>query len=188
LKEKGIDFPEILIEEIWESILNLKDNNLLKKIIVEYEVIVNPVYPMPKLKEVLQYLKDKNIILGIISNAQFYTKYLFSAFLEGFPEEIGFDNSLIFYSYEYNYGKPSLYLFNKLVEKLLNKQVNPENTLYVGNDMLNDIYTAYSLGIKTCLFAGDKRSLRLREKNSECKNLVPDVTLTELNQLKNIIH
>jgi putative hydrolase of the HAD superfamily len=55
--------------------------------------------------------------------------------------------------------------------------------LYVGNDMLNDIYPAKQLGFQTALFAGDKRSLRLRTDDARCVNLFADLVLTDLGQL-----
>jgi putative hydrolase of the HAD superfamily len=63
----------------------------------------------------------------------------------------------------------------------------PEDTLYVGNDMLNDIWPAAQCGLKTSLFAGDQRSLRLRETDPRCSDLEPDVIITKLSQLPHII-
>ena len=40
-----------------------------------------------------------------------------------------------------------------------------ERVLFVGNDMLNDVAAAAAVGLRTALFAGDQRSLRLREKD-----------------------
>jgi putative hydrolase of the HAD superfamily len=49
--------------------------------------------------------------------------------------------------------------------------------------MLNDMLPAYAEGFQTALFAGDKRSLRLREDDPRCKNLSPDLVITDLRQL-----
>jgi len=49
--------------------------------------------------------------------------------------------------------------------------------------MLKDIYPAKMTGFKTALFAGDSRSLRLREDDSKCKNLSADIILTDLIQV-----
>ena len=61
--------------------------------------------------------------------------------------------------------------------------INENETLYIGNDMLNDVYTAASCGLKTALFAGDKRSLRLRTDNPKVNGLSPDCIITELLQI-----
>jgi putative hydrolase of the HAD superfamily len=57
------------------------------------------------------------------------------------------------------------------------------SVLYVGNDMRNDIVPAASVGFNTALFAGDQRSLRLRESDADCRNVTPDVIVTDLRQL-----
>jgi putative hydrolase of the HAD superfamily len=41
--------------------------------------------------------------------------------------------------------------------------------------------------MKTVLFAGDQRSLRLREDRTEVAGLIPDAIITELRQLPGII-
>ena len=59
--------------------------------------------------------------------------------------------------------------------------------MFIGNDMLKDIYAAKKAGFKTALFAGDQRSLRLRENKAEVKNVYPDIIITDLRQLKDLI-
>jgi putative hydrolase of the HAD superfamily len=61
--------------------------------------------------------------------------------------------------------------------------VEPSAVLYVGNDMLKDIHPARSVGFRTALFAGDRRSLRLRQEDSRCRKLSPDLIVTDLGQL-----
>ena len=49
--------------------------------------------------------------------------------------------------------------------------------------MLKDIWPATQLGFKTALFAGDARSLRLREDDERCRGLKPDLVIDRLSQL-----
>ena len=73
-------------------------------------------------------------------------------------------------------------MFEKLKEQLYNNYgILGKETLYVGNDMLNDIKTASLSGFRTVLFAGDRRSLRLRK--DICQDIVPDTVITCLDQL-----
>ena len=74
-------------------------------------------------------------------------------------------------------------MFNVAAEELEKMGVSAHSVLYVGNDMLNDIYPAKKTGFKTALFAGDARSLRLREKNPKCKDLSADIIITDLIQI-----
>ncbi len=186
-KNNGIDFPEVNIDRIWMQVLEFKNLEIARQFAIEYEMTVNPVYPMPHLLETMQRLKERNISLGIISNAQFFTPHLFDLFCGDFPDKLGFDPDLIFYSYEYGYAKPSFFLFDQAASELNRKAYKPGDVLYVGNDMLNDIYPAHTIGFQTCLFAGDTRSLRLREKDPKCVALKPDAIIIELNQLTDMI-
>jgi len=183
LKKTGIDFPEVQIEHIWMDVANFDDINIAQNFAIEYEMIVNPVYPMPGLLDVLKTISNHPIYMGIISNAQFFTPHLFDLFCGAMPEHLGFHPDLIFYSYQHNHAKPSLYLFNKALDRIKKIGLAPENVLYVGNDMLNDIYPSHFIGFQTGLFAGDARSLRLRESNPKCNALKPDAVITDLKQL-----
>ena len=183
LRNGGVDFPEVNIDRIWMQVLSNDDTNLVRQFAVEFELIVNPVYPMPNLARMLSACRHRNILMGIISNAQFYTPYLFKWFLDSDLKNLGFDPGLIFYSYRFGVAKPSAALFKIAAEKLKVKGIQPSSVLYLGNDMLNDIYPAKATGFQTALFAGDKRSLRLRAGDSRCKKLTPDLVITDLVQL-----
>lgn len=186
-KEKGIDFPEVEIDQIWMHVLENQDLDTVRDFAMEFELIVNPVYPMPNLEKTLSTCRELNIRMGIISNAQFYTPFLFRWFLNSNPEEVGFHPDLLFFSYKFGYAKPSLFMFETAVERLKAMNISAHRTLYVGNDMLNDIYPAKRVGLKTALFAGDARSLRSRKNVPECKHLSADIIVTDLLQLLNHI-
>jgi len=183
LKKKGIDFPEIEINKIWALVLDFKNPDIARAFALEFELIVNPVYPMPNLKEVLLELKNRHIILGIISNAQFFTPYLFDWFLKSDLKKLGFDPNLILFSYKFGHAKPSSFLFEVASARLKNMNIPTDSILYVGNDILNDIYPAQRSGFMTGLFAGDARSLRLRSDEPVCENLSADIVITDLIQL-----
>ena len=183
LRKKGIDFPEIEIDKIWTLVLDFKNPDIARAFALEFELIVNPVYPMPNLKEVLRELKNRHIILGIISNAQFFTPYLFDWFLKSDMKHLGFDPNLILFSYKFGYAKPSSFLFEVASSRLKDMNIPTDSVLYVGNDMLNDIYPAQKAGFKTVLFAGDARSLRLRSDDPVCENLSADIVITDIIQL-----
>jgi putative hydrolase of the HAD superfamily len=183
LKDGGIDYPEIKIEQIWQRISGIRDIQKVRKFAIEYELVVNPVYPMPNLKKLLAACRQQNLAMGIISNAQFFTPLLFEWFLDSPTERLGFDSELIFLSYQWGYAKPSLALFKQAADAVRAKGFDTAAALFVGNDMLNDIYPAKHLGFQTALFAGDARSLRLRPDDFRCRNLSADLILTDLEQL-----
>jgi len=176
-RREGIEYPEVDIREIWRNVLSAleadevlhgaKDDDSVMRLAVEYECRVNPVWPMPDLAGTLSELKKKVLLLGIVSNAQFYTPLLFRAFLGGLPEETGFAPELCVWSYGAREAKPATRLFQCALGVLERRHsLEPHHILYVGNDRLNDIQPAAEAGCRTALFAGDKRSLRLRENDS----------------------
>jgi putative hydrolase of the HAD superfamily len=183
LRNKGNEFPEVRIDQIWQQILPIDERDTVRQFALEFELISNPAYPMPHLANLLSACRQKEKSMGIISNAQFYTPCLFRWFLRADPEGVGFNSDLIFYSYRYEMAKPSPWLFKMAVETLIAGGIQPSAVLYLGNDMLNDIYPARNAGFQTALFAGDKRSLRLRTDDSRCRDLSPDLVLTDLGQL-----
>ena len=183
LRDNGIDYPEIKIDEIWQQILAIDDMRRVRKFAIEYELIVNPVYPMPNLEALLSACRQNGLAMGIISNAQFFTPLLFEWFLDARMEQLGFDSELIFLSYQLGYAKPSTALFKMAASAINAKGFDTAATLFVGNDMLNDIYPAHRSGFQTALFAGDARSLRLRRNESRCRDLSADLILTDLGQL-----
>lgn len=183
LMDQGIDCPEIRIEEIWEKVLGIEDMDRIKDFAVEYELVVNPVCPMPHLEEMLNGCRKKNIPMGVISNAQFYTPCLFTSLMGNDLAGLGFVDDLVLFSYVLGYGKPSLDIFEKAAGRLEKMKVAREDVLYVGNDMLKDIFPATTTGFKTALFAGDGRSLNLREDDERCKGVSPDIVVTDLLQI-----
>ena len=193
-----IKHPEIVITEIWEQTLKmLLKEKLIKteistkiifKTAIYFEMFTNPVWPMPNLLKVLDILNEKNILLGIVSNAQFYTPLIFNALLNKSLKELGFSPELIEYSYLNMEAKPSQKMFNSVLSNLKKYyNVNPSETLYIGNDMLNDIYSAQITGFKTALFAGDMRSLKLRKNIPEIAGINPDFIITDLMQIPKLI-
>jgi putative hydrolase of the HAD superfamily len=187
LKEQGVDFPEVEIDQIWMRVLDIDDLETVREFAVTYELIANPVYPMPNLETMLSVCQDSNVVMGIISNAQFYTPYLFNWFLGSPPEDLGFHPDLILYSYKFGYAKPSTFMFQVAAEQLKHMDISVGSAIYIGNDMLNDMYPAKQAGFKTGLFAGDARSLRLRENDPKCKDLSVDLVITDLIQLLDCI-
>ena len=197
----GHPFPDIDIFKVWkemlsetqkEGLISLNGSESLTDTIFIFEILSNKVFPMPGMKEILTKLKQKGIPLGIVSNAQFYTPIIMNYFLSGnltLKQEIDFfEPDLSVFSYKELRGKPDVSLFNKFIPSLNVKyNIEASEAVFVGNDMLNDVYAANKAGLKTVLFAGDDRSLRLRENDGRVKRIFPDFIITELKQLLDII-
>ncbi|MBK1857279.1 HAD family hydrolase [Cerasicoccus arenae] len=193
-RDQGTPFPEVDIIGVWEDLIGQLEayellrgrttRNNLMQLATLFEVRVNPVYPMPGVLDVFESCLDKGKSLGLISNAQAFTPLLFDAFFEDGPHDLGVEEVLCVYSYDHHFAKPGIELYQVAMDRLQALDgIKPEETLIIGNDMRNDIWPAQKLGFKTALFAGDKRSLRLREDDPDCKDVKPDVIVTELEQI-----
>ncbi|KKR03608.1 MAG: Haloacid dehalogenase domain protein hydrolase [Candidatus Uhrbacteria bacterium GW2011_GWF2_39_13] len=201
-KSSGIEYPEINIVDLWDSVISgLAADNLLetplpdidlKLIAIVFELSLNPIYPMPFMTELIRLIESKPLISGVVSNAQFYTPLIMNYFLDNeisFSEHIkAFKDDLNIFSYKFGMSKPGVELFETAVSRLSNNyNIRPEETIFIGNDMLNDIYPAKSAGFKTVLFTGDARSLRRRKEHPLVNSLKADYVIRDLKELPHII-
>jgi putative hydrolase of the HAD superfamily len=181
LRGQGVDFPEVRIEEVWAGLLGLEDPTSTRAFAAEYEALVNPVWPMPGLSSALAGLRRQGLRLGILSNAQFYTPYLFECFLGADTRALGFRDELVLYSFELGLAKPSPRLFAAARGRLAAAGIRPGRVLLVGNDARTDLAPAREAGFQTVLFAGDARSLRGAEEAGAATAVI--IALAELPRL-----
>ncbi len=199
LKSRGIEYPEPDIRLVWKEVLDtMEGSNLITKpdgedlfdtIAIEFEARMNPVWPMPNVTETLHYFKKQGYTQGIISNSQFYTPIVLEALTGQSLEKLGFSKELLHWSYEEEMKKPGILFYENYLKKLrrFDENLNPGNVLYIGNDMLKDIYPAKTVGMKTALFAGDERSLKWRKEDSRCNRILPDLIITDFSQLPDCV-
>jgi len=183
-REEGIRWPEVQNDLIWSDFLierGITGNG--QELALRYELAVNPVSVMPGAGEAIAALRQSGCVLGIVSNAQFYTPLLFEALLGGTPREIGFEQDLVIYSYIYGVSKPSPRLYHAAAENLENRGIESGECAFVGNDMLSDIYGAQNAGFRGVLFAGDSRSLRFHEDNELVRGVRPFRIIRKLRHL-----
>jgi putative hydrolase of the HAD superfamily len=183
----GVDWPEVDFVRIWldawhtisqHSVEHEPDR--IRRLILEYEMRTNPVWPMPHVTRCLEQLQAAGLPLGLVSNAQFYTPYLFPALFDRTAASLGLADNLQFLSFRYGWAKPSTYLHRLAAESLRPQGLAAEAILYVGNDMRNDVWPAAQVGMRTALFAGDRRSLRRREHDPDLAACRPDLVVTDL--------
>ncbi|WP_269523367.1 HAD family hydrolase [Coraliomargarita parva] len=192
-RDGGIQYPEVEIRSVWQELIeSLLGEGLIScaspkdssSLAIDYESRVNPTQPMPGLSNCLAGLKDKGMILSIISNAQFYTPLLFETYLDKTLKALGFCTACAVWSYKELEGKPSQALYRLSAKRIKeHHDIAPEEVLYVGNDMRNDIWPAQAIGYQTALFAGDRLSLRRRTDDIDCGELQPDLEITSLMQI-----
>lgn len=182
-RARGVDVPEVEIDRIWQELLPDRSPAVVRETALRWELRTNPVWPMPGMRAAVAGCRNRGLALGIVSNAQFYTPPVLEWFFQARLTAVGFADDLLVYSYRLGRAKPSPSLFTAAAAGLARRSIRPEAALYVGNDMLNDVWAAGQAGFQTALFAGDRRSLRLREDDPRCRGLEPDLVLTDLGQL-----
>lgn len=188
LRAAGTQYPEIEIRKTWDQLIEEAcgtgwPSELTEQLAVEYEMRVNPTWPMPSASDCLSGLRERELVLGIVSNAQFFTPLVMHALFGSSLEEMGFHSDRLIYSFAHLKAKPGEFLYQRIRDRLTEDGISAAQVLYVGNDMLNDITPAHALGFRTALFAGDARSLRLREKDERVVGIEPDLVLTDLAQI-----
>lgn len=198
LRAGGCDFPEIDILSVWDAALRElfkmgriaapADAWSLPGLAIERECRVNPVWPMPGAAETLGILRRHGLRIGIVSNAQFFTPIAIEALFGTDVVDLGFEPALTAWSYEIGEAKPGLTPFLKPLDRLQAEGFRPDQIAFIGNDCLNDLVPAQKLGMQPILFAGDRRSLRLRESDEHCAPVRQNATvITGLSQLPELL-
>lgn len=172
--------PEVRVEELWARCPGLVPGTDPAELALRFECEVNPCWPMPGAAAAVSALGSAGIVLGVVSNAQFYTPLYFDALFGSSLDGLGFDPDLRVYSCDLREAKPSPAPYAAARDVLAARGFRPDEVLFVGNDLFNDAYAASCVGFRTCLFAGDRRSLRLRQDNRICRGFLPDAVVRRL--------
>lgn len=197
-KEQGITYPEVVIEQIWEQIWRrcqkmtpdltapLPRDQWCVYLGYFFDRALQRTYLNPGAAACLAHCKRLGLRQGIISNAQFYTPFHLRRLLQQSHcpsiEEL-FDSDLVFFSYELGCSKPNPLAFERTMDVLGQEGIKPEQVLYIGNDMLNDIWAAGQAGWKTALVACDKNQTKLRQDDPRCNQRQPDAVVFDLAEL-----
>lgn len=187
-RRHGSHHPEVDIRKIWRKVLaTVKPHTPPQPewVALSYELTANPVWPMPGAQRLLRGLVAHGMRVALVSNAQFYTPIILEVLFGTSLKEMRLHPCV--WSYEIGEAKPAALPFHHLINSLRAEGIEPGETLYVGNDMLNDIVTAQDQGLRGILFAGDSRSLRRRGDMDTIRNRTPDAVITALDQLPAVI-
>ncbi len=199
---RGAEYPEIVIEEIWELVVRILrrhgyapqdeegDRSFSRKIawFYNFKALGRRLYP--GVVRALESLRSRNMHMGLLSNAQFYTPIDLTLLIRdqsrGKYDDLFelFDVDLTFFSYEYGVAKPNQLLFRRLFDALYELQILPSQTVFVGNDLLVDIEPAQRAGMKTALFTGDERSAFLDDPSG---SVIPDLIFSDWADLDGLL-
>ncbi len=201
----GEKYPEITVERVWENILKKllkKDykfdagffgslNEFSRKIAYFFHASLQGVAAYPGAASALQEVAARAIKHCLLADAQCFTIVQLQRCLAQQDDSARLDAlidpGLRALSCEQRARKPSERLFRHLLELLEKHDIGPSEVLHVGSRIDQDIVPARKLGMRTALFAGDKASLQATPEQLKDPASRPDVLLTELSQITEIV-
>ena len=201
----GEKFPEIQADRIWESItkkLFQKEykfdagffgslNEYSRKIAYFFHASLQGSACYPGAAEAVKLIADAGIAQGLLADGQCFTTVQLKRGIEKQDDSVNLDEAMPashrFLSFECRARKPSETLFKHALQALAKQGIEPSEVLHVGSSLARDIAPARKLGMRTALFAGDRASLSATPEQLKDPLLRPDVLVTELTQLAQII-
>jgi FMN phosphatase YigB (HAD superfamily) len=201
----GEKFPEIAVERIWEDIIKKllkKDykfdagffgslNEFSRKVAYFFHASLQGTACYPGVAEALHGLHARGVLQGLLADAQCFTIVQLQRGLAVQDESARLDElidpGLRALSCEEKARKPSERLFRRILELLEPRGIGPDAVLHVGSRIAHDVVPARRLGMRTALFAGDKASLQATPEQLKDPASRPDVLLTELGQITEVV-
>ena len=200
----GEKFPEILTEKIWDDIVKKLQQKefvyekakygdhaeFVKKIALFFHASMQGTALFPGGSAALQHIHSCGVKQGLLAEAQCFTLAqlgrAMTADRAGAVDDI-FDRSLRSLSCEVGGRKPSERLFKHFLAAAQRQGIEPVQVLHIGSRIIEDIAPAKKLGMRTALFAGDKESLQATPEQLKDAATRPDLLLTDLSQLTDVI-
>jgi FMN phosphatase YigB (HAD superfamily) len=201
----GEKYPELQAERVWEAIVKRllqKDykfdagfygalNELSQKIAYFFHASLQGTGCYTGSAAALKSVVAAGLRSGLLADGQCFTALQLARGLHGEDEESTLDalvpRMLRFLSCDVGARKPSERLFRHALQQLAVMKISPGEVLHVGSRLSQDLAPARRLGMKTALFAGDKASLLATPEQLKAAAHRPDVLLTELPQIAEVI-
>jgi FMN phosphatase YigB (HAD superfamily) len=201
----GERFPEVLADRLWEAFIKKlfqKDyqfdasyygslNEFSRKVAYFFHASLQGTVCYPGAAYALSHVVESGFVQGLIADAQCFTTVQLQRGLTQEDASVELDAlappSIRALSYEVRGRKPSERLFRQALNLLADKGITPDQVLHIGSRVVQDIVPAKRLGLKTALFAGDKGSLQATPEQCKESATRPDVLLTELSQIADVL-
>ena len=160
---RGILYPEVN----WPSVMNRALPELdalphadLHEFLFEHAQLFRSLRLMPGCAPVLRNCVEREILLGIASNAQAYTlRELELALSSAGLDSSIFQSDLTFWSFKHGFSKPNPHVFQILRARLQNRGLRESETLIIGDREDNDILPARATGWRTWRFCNQRNGL-----------------------------
>ncbi len=198
----GERFPQILAERVWESLLKKllqKEykfdagfygslNEFSRKVAYFFHASLQGTACFPGAVKAVRHVQKKGLRQGLLADSQCFTllqlqRGLLKESAKATLDQL-LDPGLRILSHEQRARKPSERLFRLVLDKT---GLAPAQVLHIGSRITQDVIPARKLGLRTGLFAGDKGSLQATAAQLKDPASRPDVLLTELEQITEVL-
>lgn len=196
---------EVAAEKVWEDIVNKLIKNgytydattygplgeYVKKIAYFYHASIQGTGCYPGAAEALRAVAEAGRRQGLLADGQCFTPVQLRRGLRA--QDPAFDLNqtvpadLRVLSADHGVRKPAEELFDAAVAALAKRGVTERDILHVGSSIPRDIVPAKKAGMRTALFVGDKASLQATLEQLGDSATRPDVLLTELTQIAEVL-
>jgi FMN phosphatase YigB (HAD superfamily) len=201
----GEKYPEVQVERVWDDIVKKlfqkeytfdaatygSMNEYVKKIAYFYHASIQGAGPYPGAADALKRVAQRGVLNGLLADGQCFTPGQLQRCLRQQDPALDLDavipSTLRVVSSDKRARKPSEALFKAAIQASSAKGVVPAEILHVGSNLTRDIAPARRLGFRTALFAGDRNSLSATPEQLKDPATRPDVLLTELPQILEVI-
>ena len=199
----GEKYPEIHANNIWEAILKkLRDykydqafygpvSEYCRKMAYFFHASLQGTACHEGAGAALEHVHHAGVKQGIIADAQYFSFVQLQRGLRaqhcGATVDQLFDRPLRALSYDVGGRKPSERLFKHCLTPLASMGIVPLQVLHVGTSIVRDLAPAKKLGMRTALFTGNKDALDATKEQIKDPATRPDVLLTELSQIAEIV-
>jgi FMN phosphatase YigB (HAD superfamily) len=201
----GEKFPEILADRLWEAFIKKlfqKEyqfeagfygslNEFSRKVAYFFHASLQGTACYPGAVAALRHVKEYRLSQGLVTNSQCFTLVQLERGLAKQDRSARLDDliepDVCACSYDVRARKPSERLFKHALAALTKKGIAADQVLHIGSSIPLDVIPARRLGMKTGLFAGDKTSLEATSSQLKELSSRPDIMLTELSQIAEVI-
>ncbi len=200
----GERYPELQAFKVWEGLIKKlfqKDyqfdagfygslNEFARKVAYFFHASLQGTACYPGAADALKAVADMGLVQGLLGDGQAFTTVQLRRGLDaqGGPRlESVIPPELQVLSYDVRGKKPSERLFQSALDQLKKRGIGPAEVLHVGSRIDKDLAPAKRLGMKTALFAGDRASLAATPEQLKDPATKPDVLLTDLRQIADVI-
>ena len=201
----GERYPEVASERLWESLLKKllqKDyrfdagffgslNEFSRKVAYFFHASLQGTACYKRAAQALRYVAEAGLAQGLLADGQCFTLVQLQRGLAAQGPEARLEgllsDGLTVLSHEARARKPSERLFRQALSALSERGIAPNQVLHVGSRLQQDLVPARRLGMRTALFAGDRGSLLATAEQLNQPASRPDVLLTKLKQIADVV-